>query len=82
MIDQCFCFFLAQVSSTLCRVRQPYARILFLTTNNVSFLLLTITGELDVVLREARNLPVWGFPGQSNPYCRLILGEQVSTSVV
>jgi len=33
-------------------------------------------GELDVVLVKARNLPVWGFPGQSNPYCRLILGEQ------
>jgi hypothetical protein len=34
-------------------------------------------GELDVVLREARNLPVWGFPGQSNPYARMLLGEQV-----
>lgn len=34
-------------------------------------------GELDVVLREARKLPVWGFPGQSNPYVRLLLGEQV-----
>lgn len=34
-------------------------------------------GELDVVLCKGRNLPVWGFPGQSNPYCRLILGEQV-----
>lgn len=34
-------------------------------------------GELSVTLREARNLPVWGFPGQSNPYCRLVLGDQV-----
>lgn len=24
-----------------------------------------------VTLLEARNLPVWGFPWQSNPYCRL-----------
>ncbi|KAL6760842.1 hypothetical protein V8C86DRAFT_1006047 [Haematococcus lacustris] len=37
-------------------------------------------GELDVVLREARNLPVWGFPGQSNPYVRLLLGEQAMQS--
>lgn len=34
-------------------------------------------GELSVALREARNLPVWGFPGQSNPYARLVLGDQV-----
>ncbi len=34
-------------------------------------------GELGVALREGRGLPVWGFPGQSNPYCRLVLGEQV-----
>jgi hypothetical protein len=26
---------------------------------------------LQVTLLEARNLPVWGFPWQSNPYCRL-----------
>ena len=37
-------------------------------------------GELTVTLREARNLPVWGFPGQSNPYCRLTLGEQAVES--
>lgn len=29
-----------------------------------------------VTLLEARHLPVWGFPWQSNPYCRLVLGEQ------
>lgn len=39
-----------------------------------------LQGELDVVLGRARNLPVWGFPGQSNPYCRLILGEQAVQS--
>ncbi|EFJ51225.1 hypothetical protein VOLCADRAFT_88088 [Volvox carteri f. nagariensis] len=37
-------------------------------------------GELGVTLREARNLPVWGFPGQSNPYVRLVLGEQAVQS--
>ncbi|KXZ50227.1 hypothetical protein GPECTOR_17g864 [Gonium pectorale] len=37
-------------------------------------------GELSVALREARNLPVWGFPGQSNPYCRLVLGDQAVQS--
>ena len=37
-------------------------------------------GELSVNLREARTLPVWGFPGQSNPYCRLTLGEQTIRS--
>ncbi|PNW86145.1 hypothetical protein CHLRE_02g074900v5 [Chlamydomonas reinhardtii] len=37
-------------------------------------------GELSVTLREARNLPVWGFPGQSNPYCRLVLGDQAVQS--
>jgi len=29
---------------------------------------------------EARNLPVWGFSWQSNPYCRLILGSQAERS--
>ena len=29
---------------------------------------------------EARNLAVWGFPWQSNPYCRLSLGSQVMRS--
>jgi hypothetical protein len=29
-----------------------------------------------VILLEARNLPVWGFPWQSNPYCRIEVGSQ------
>ncbi len=29
-----------------------------------------------MTLLEARNLPVWGFPWQSNPYCRLEVGDQ------
>ncbi len=29
-----------------------------------------------VTLHEARDLPVWGFPWQSNPYCRITLGAQ------
>jgi len=29
-----------------------------------------------VTLLEARNLPVWGFPWQSNPYARVALGGQ------
>jgi Ca2+-dependent lipid-binding protein len=33
-------------------------------------------GELLVCIKEAYNLPVWGLPGQSNPYCRLTLGNQ------
>lgn len=37
-------------------------------------------GELTVLLREARGLPVWGFPGQSNPYVRVSLGEQAVVS--
>lgn len=37
-------------------------------------------GEVTVNLREARNLPVWGFPWQSNPYCVLTLGDQVAES--
>ena len=37
-------------------------------------------GELQVTLREARDLPVWGFPWQSNPYCRLTLGAQAVRS--
>ena len=35
---------------------------------------------MQVNLKEARNLPVWGFPWQSNPYCRLRLGSQVVRS--
>lgn len=37
-------------------------------------------GELTVSLRQARNLPVWGLRWQSNPFCRLTLGEQVAVS--
>ena len=37
-------------------------------------------GELQVVLKGAKNLPVWGFPWQSNPYCRLALGDQAVRS--
>lgn len=33
-------------------------------------------GCLQVTLHEARDLPVWGFPWQSNPYCRITLGSQ------
>ena len=29
-----------------------------------------------MTLLEARNLPVWGFPWQSNPYCRIEVGSQ------
>lgn len=31
---------------------------------------------VQVTLLEARNLAVWGFPWQSNPYCRLEVGDQ------
>ena len=37
-------------------------------------------GELQVVLKGAKNLPVWGFPWQSNPYCRMALGDQAVMS--
>ncbi|GMH35092.1 hypothetical protein BSKO_02960 [Bryopsis sp. KO-2023] len=37
-------------------------------------------GELSVTLIQGRNLPVWGFPWQSNPYCRLTLGKQAVMS--
>ena len=37
-------------------------------------------GELSVTLREARDLAVWGLPWQSNPYARLVLGEQAVQS--
>lgn len=40
----------------------------------------TFQGELQVTLIEARDLPVWGFPWQSNPYCRLALGAQAVRS--
>lgn len=33
-----------------------------------------------MTLRGARDLPVWGFPGQSNPYVRLVLGSQAVQS--
>ena len=38
---------------------------------------LTCTHVLQVSLREGRNLPVWGLPWQSNPWCTLRLGGQV-----
>ncbi len=37
-------------------------------------------GELTLSLREGRNLRLWGLPWQSNPYCRLVLGEQAVQS--
>lgn len=37
-------------------------------------------GELQVTLKGAKDLPVWGFPWQSNPYCRLALGAQAVMS--
>jgi hypothetical protein len=43
-------------------------------------LLLLLQGELTVLLREGRNLPVWGLPWQSNPWVRLVLGQQVVVS--
>lgn len=33
-----------------------------------------------MALIEGRDLPVWGFPWQSNPYCRITLGKQAVTS--
>ena len=40
----------------------------------------SFVGELTVTLVEGRDLPVWGFPWQSNPYCRLTLGNQAVRS--
>lgn len=37
-------------------------------------------GELQVTLHEARDLPVWGLPWQSNPYVRMALGGQAVRS--
>ncbi|KAG1678854.1 hypothetical protein FOA52_003522 [Chlamydomonas sp. UWO 241] len=37
-------------------------------------------GEVAVTLHAGRNLPVWGFPGQSNPYCVLTFGKQAVRS--
>lgn len=39
-----------------------------------------LQGELSVMLVEARDLPVWGFPWTSNPYCRVALGSQAERS--
>ena len=39
-----------------------------------------VQGELTVTLVDAQNIPVWGFPWQSNPYCRLTLGTQAVDS--
>lgn len=33
-----------------------------------------------MLLREGRDLPVWGLPWQSNPWVRLVLGQQVSVA--
>ena len=40
----------------------------------------SFSGELTINIREARDLPVWGFPWQSNPYVMLVLGEQAVRS--
>jgi Ca2+-dependent lipid-binding protein len=40
----------------------------------------SFVGELSVILREGRNLPVWGTSLQSNPWCRIVLDEQAVTS--
>lgn len=37
-------------------------------------------GELSITVVEGRNLPVWGFPWQSNPYCRIVIGTQAVDS--
>jgi Ca2+-dependent lipid-binding protein len=37
-------------------------------------------GELSVTVCEARDLPIRGFTGWSNPYCILALGDQVIES--
>lgn len=33
-----------------------------------------------MLLREGRDLPVWGLPWQTNPWVRLVLGQQVVAS--
>eukprot|EP01025_Chloroclados_australasicus_P020589 TRINITY_DN2171_c0_g1_i1.p1 TRINITY_DN2171_c0_g1~~TRINITY_DN2171_c0_g1_i1.p1 ORF type:complete len:746 (+),score=143.81 TRINITY_DN2171_c0_g1_i1:185-2422(+) len=38
------------------------------------------SGELKVTLKGGRNLPVWGLPWQTNPWCRLMLGSQAVNS--
>jgi hypothetical protein len=42
--------------------------------------LLWLQGELAVTLVDGCDLPVWGFPWQSNPYCRLALSSQAVDS--
>lgn len=37
-------------------------------------------GEVAITVVEGRDLPVWGFPWQSNPYCRIVLGSQAVDS--
>lgn len=37
-------------------------------------------GELTITIVEGRDLPVWGFPWQSNPYCRIVIGSQAVDS--
>jgi hypothetical protein len=41
-----------------------------------------LQGELAVTLVDGHDLPVWGFPWQSNPYCRLTLGTQARPTVM
>uniref|UniRef100_A0A061SBL8 Integral membrane single c2 domain protein n=1 Tax=Tetraselmis sp. GSL018 TaxID=582737 RepID=A0A061SBL8_9CHLO len=40
----------------------------------------SFVGEVAVLLREGKNLPVWGTSLSSNPWCRLVLGEQAVIS--
>jgi hypothetical protein len=40
----------------------------------------SVQGELAVTLMHGEKIPVWGFPWQSNPYCRLVLGTQAVDS--
>ena len=39
-----------------------------------------VQGEVAITVVEARDLPVWGFPWQSNPYCRIVIGSQAVDS--
>ena len=39
-----------------------------------------LQGEVAITVVEARDLPVWGFPWQSNPYCRIVIGSQAVDS--
>lgn len=39
-----------------------------------------LQGEVAITVVEGRDLPVWGFPWQSNPYCRIVIGSQAVDS--